>query len=338
MIQNDPLLLMFPGQGSQYSGMAKDWHAEFKECRECFEEASDFSGLNLKKICFEGSDSDLRSTEITQPAMLATTVGIFRSLKAHFEDFSRVFELKKTLFAGHSLGEYSALVASGFFDLGPVARVVHLRGKYMQEAVPAGEGTMAALMFKPKTENTSELARKICEKAVHENPQEWVEAANFNSPEQIVISGTREGIAAALKIALDPQYQLKRGLELPVSAPFHSKLMKPAALRLESDIKELKVSKTFQGETKYIPNTTSDIEVLNTQAMTQVQSRLVDQITGAVRWIETVEKAQSRGEIQGVVEIGPGAVLTGLAKRISPTLKVYSNVDRFSDFKQTRSV
>jgi [acyl-carrier-protein] S-malonyltransferase len=319
-------LFMFPGQGSQYPSMGKEWFQQFRVAQLAFEEASDHSGIDLKKLCFDGSETDLKSTEMTQPAILVTTVAIWRSLAANYETFSKLTDA--ALFAGHSLGEYSALVCSGFFDLGPIAKVVRLRGAYMQEAVPKGVGTMAALMFKPKTLETSEKAQMICSRAVQSASGEWVEPANFNTPEQIVISGTVAGVQKALEIGAEPEFQLKRGLELSVSAPFHSRLMQPAVEKLAPFIESLKVSDQLSGVKKLIPNVTAQIMNLQSENNLTIKKNLNLQITGAVRWVESIQEAAKHSALEAI-EVGPGSVLAGLVKRIDATLKT-SSIDKIS--------
>jgi [acyl-carrier-protein] S-malonyltransferase len=330
MVQNSKTLFIFPGQGSQYPGMAKDWFDNFKETQLSFEEASDHCGLNLKRLCFEGNDSDLKATEITQPAILTSTVGIWRAWTANFG----VSQSETFYFAGHSLGEYSALVCSRFFDLGPTAKVVRLRGKFMQEAVPEGHGTMAALMFKPKTAGTSQLAEQICERARASGENDWVEPANFNTPEQIVVSGTKSGIQKVIELSNEPQYFLKRALELQVSAPFHSKLMKPASEKLKPEVDGLTVSKNFSGGKKYIPNVSPHFLELMPENLDQIRAHLVSQVRGAVRWIESIQNAKGVEGISCVQEVGPGAVLSGLVKRIDPEITVEPNIDRFEKIKK----
>jgi [acyl-carrier-protein] S-malonyltransferase len=300
------MFLMFPGQGSQYPGMGAAWSANFKEAAQAFEEASDHCGLNLKKLCFEGSESDLKATEITQPAILTTSLALFRVLCAHYGLREK---LNDCIFAGHSLGEYSALVAAGALDLGTAARIVHHRGKYMQEAVPAGTGAMAALIFKPKTDAT-DLVPQICQEAQSET-KKFVGVANYNSPEQIVISGETAAVQKASALATGEKFGARKAVPLPVSAPFHCALMKPAAEKLSG---ELKSAPWKSAPYSYIANIDAKAHPLSA-ATSSIADRLIQQITGSVLWTHSVRLVLAAGTSQ-TFEIGPGAVLTGLAKRI----------------------
>ncbi len=304
------IFLMFPGQGSQFSGMGKDYFENFKEAKLAFEEASDATGLSLKKLCFEGSDEDLKATEITQPALLTVSTSIFRSLRS-----TGLFENKELLFAGHSLGEYSALVAMGAIPLGVAAKLVRHRGLYMQEAVPVGRGAMAAFIFKPGASGT-ELAVKICAEAAATSKSS-VSVANFNSFEQIVISGDVAGVEAAQEIGLArPEFQLRKSVPLAVSAPFHCQLMEPAAKRLAPELSAAPWKKT---EYAYIANVDAALH----DSESQVALRLEQQICSSVLWVQSVVRALSEG-YQRSFEVGPGAVLTGLAKRITANEKSLS--------------
>jgi [acyl-carrier-protein] S-malonyltransferase len=317
-------LYAFPGQGSQYSGMAKDWCDSFKESAQAFEEASDGSGLNLKKLCFEGSDSDLKQTEVTQPAILTATIAIVRALKKEFGLGNAL-----SLCAGHSLGEYSALVAADSLSLIEAAKLVRHRGQYMQSAVPAGKGSMAALIFKPGTEGAA-LAEALC-KLVSANLGRALSVANFNSPEQIVISGDALAVQKAMELATQAPTGARKAVELPVSAPFHCDMMKPAAEKLAP---ELKAAQYKVSQVTYIANVDACLHSLGNQdALAQVADRLTSQIYMGVRWTDSVRLAITQGCTR-LIEIGPGKVLTGLAKRISnngQSLEAFS-IDRFDQF------
>ncbi len=316
-----PMLFMFPGQGSQYPGMSKDWFENFQESKHAFEEASDGSGLNLKKLCFDGSDSDLKQTEITQPAILTATVAIFRALEA-----MGVLEKSQGIYAGHSLGEYSALTCMGVLNLAEAARIVHNRGRFMQEAVAPGEGAMVALIFKPGTDGVT-LAQAICNEAINIS-KKLVSVANFNSPEQIVVAGEIEATDAVIRLASENEnYKIRRALPLPVSAPFHCELMKAAADKLSSELESAKYSQT---NLKYIANV--DAELHDHE---KASERLIKQITQSVQWVQSIQKAIETGA-ERALEIGPGAVLTGLAKRISTKdgrQAAAQNIDRWENFK-----
>ncbi|MEO5668273.1 MAG: ACP S-malonyltransferase [Bdellovibrionota bacterium] len=313
---------VFPGQGSQYPGMGKEWVENFKAAREAFEEASDFTGLNLKKLCFEGSETELRATEVTQPAILTTTVAIFRSL-----------EIDKTgLYAGHSLGEYSALVCAGALALGPAARLVKMRGSYMQEAVPAGKGAMAALVFRPKTDGT-EKADSLC-REISAMGYGFVGVANYNTPEQIVISGESEAVRLASDRAVLPPFDARKVVPLNVSAPFHCRLMKPAADRLTPDLKS---APWTPSKTQYIANVDAKIYSLDS-GLEAVAGRLIHQIDHSVLWTQTLIEAL-RQDARRLVEVGPSAVLSGMAKRVSLGDVNFEplNIDRVEDFKNVEA-
>jgi len=315
---------MFPGQGSQYVGMSKDWTQNFKEASHAFEEASDASGLDLKKLCFDGTDYDLKQTEITQPAILAATVAIFRSLEA-----MGVLNREEAIYAGHSLGEYSALTCMGMLSLGVAARIVHHRGRYMQEAVPAGLGAMAALIFKPGSDGVT-AARTLCSEAEKITGQR-VSVANFNSPEQIVVAGVREAVEAVGRLGAESEnFKLRRSVPLAVSAPFHCALMKPAAERLSEELKSAVYQQT---STQYIANVDASLHSNEGAA-----DRLISQITESVLWVQSIEAALAAG-CERAVEVGPGAVLTGLVKRISKEGRSLAtqNIDRWETFKDDGS-
>jgi [acyl-carrier-protein] S-malonyltransferase len=319
------ILLMFPGQGSQYSGMGKDWYDNFHKAKLAFEEACDNTGLDLRKLCFEGSEEDLKKTEITQPAILTTTIAIYRVLESE-----GVLSGYNSLFAGHSLGEYSALVAAGAVGLGDAAKIVRMRGRFMQEAVPQGLGAMAALVFKPKTQG-SDLAEALCQE-VSRTLKKTLSVANYNSPEQIVIAGTSEAVKAACELAVTDKYGARRTVELPVSAPFHCELMKPAAERLSAELDNVTWNSS-EGQ-KYVANVDATIHDL-TDARSVLPSRLTRQITSPVRWVASLESALKHAYLEAV-EIGPGRVLAGLAKRVSLGELEFAkiqNVDRWEEFK-----
>jgi [acyl-carrier-protein] S-malonyltransferase len=323
---SEKLFIVFPGQGSQYSGMGADWFRDFPLARQAYEEASDHCGLDLKKLCFDGSDASLKATEITQPAILTTSIAIFRVLEKEFGLSERI---PTAVFAGHSLGEYTALVASGALELGAAAKIVNHRGRFMQEAVPPGKGAMAALIFRPKTDAT-DLVPKICAEAATKTGS-FVSVANYNSPEQIVISGGTLAIEEASKISLTEKYGARKAVPLPVSAPFQCELMKPAALKLQP---ELDSAHWKASGRNYVANIDSKTYQLSGDGLIGVAQRLVQHITGSVLWTQTVRHALSSGCVR-TVEIGPGAVLSGLAKRIElegRTLETRS-IDRLEGFK-----
>lgn len=322
-------LFAFPGQGSQYSGMGKDWYENFNAAKLAFEEASDHTGLNLKKLCFEGSDSDLAKTEITQPAILTTTVAVFRSLEID----------KKALYAGHSLGEYSALVCAGALSLGEAARLVQKRGQLMQEAVPQGQGKMAAVIYRPGTDGES-LTDQLCLEA-SEQSGAFVSVANYNTPEQIVISGAAKAVDLAMELAKNDPYGARKVVPLNVSAPFHCSLMKPAAEALSDDLTS---AQWKPSENSYIANVDAKIHRLGSAKGYDQQSdqdgvaqRLIQQIDHSVRWSQSMKLALDEG-VELFVEVGPGAVLSGMAKRLKSGDRSFQcyKVDKVEDFKNDR--
>lgn len=286
---------LFPGQGSQFAGMGKDLALRFPEAREVYARADAALaplGLVVSAVSFEGTDEDLRQTAVTQPAILTHAVAVLAVLKAR--------GIVPTVAAGHSLGEYAALVAAGALTLEDAVVLVRRRGAFMQEAVPAGKGAMAAVIGLAPEDVTAACAEAAAASG------EIVSAANFNSPEQTVIAGTAAGVARAGEIL--KVKGAKRVLPLPVSAPFHCALMKPAEEALSP----------FLDATAFTPLA---IPVVN-NADAQVESdpsaareALRRQVCSPVRWVESVRRLA--GMASSAIEVGPGAVLSGLAKRIA---------------------
>jgi [acyl-carrier-protein] S-malonyltransferase len=296
---------VFPGQGSQYAGMGKDVAERFPTARRVFDEIDRALGFSISKLCFEGPDEELKLTQNTQPAILAVSSAIHAVLEE--EGATR-----RDLVAGHSLGEYSAIVSVGGLTPGEAAKIVHLRGKFMQEAVPVGTGGMAALIGP-----TVEEARAICEEAAH---GEVVSVANINAPGQIVIAGTKAGIDRAIEIA--KKRGVRRALPLPVSAPFHCELMQPAEEKLrpvldEAPLKDLWLSLI------------SNVDASPIGTAHAVRNALIRQVVSPVRWVESVQKMISMG-VRHFVEVGPGNVLTGLIKRIDPSVELMNVSDAAS--------
>lgn len=283
---------LFPGQGSQYSGMGQDLAENFSVAKQVFEEANDALGFDLAKMCFSGSEEELKLTANTQPAILATSIAALRV-------FEQETDLKPEYAAGHSLGEYSALVCVGALSLADAVKTVRQRGTFMQEAVPVGVGAMAAIMGidAPELEH-------LCEKAAE---GEVVAPANFNSPGQIVIAGHATAVERAMVLAKEAG--AKRALPLPVSAPFHSALMEPAAKRLAKTLEEVAVG-------DFRCPVVGNVEAAPYQEPSRVKPLLIEQVCAAVRWDESVLKMQELG-VTNYIEIGPGKVLSGLAKRIA---------------------
>jgi len=286
------IAFIFPGQGSQFSGMGKDLADNFSAARQVFEEANDSLGFDLAALCFAGSEDELRLTANTQPAILATSIAALRVLEQETD-------LKADYAAGHSLGEYSALVSTGALTLADAVRTVRQRGTFMQEAVPVGVGAMAAVMGLERAE-----LEQIC---VNASQGEVVGPANFNSPGQIVIAGHASAVERAIELC--KEQGAKRALPLPVSAPFHSSLMEPAALRLEAILREVTVN---QMQCPVVSNVKA--EPFQEQGL--IKQLLVEQVCAPVRWDESVLKMVELG-VDQFIEIGPGKVLSGLVKRIA---------------------
>jgi [acyl-carrier-protein] S-malonyltransferase len=284
------IALLFPGQGSQAVGMGKDLAEKYPLARETFQEADDVLGYSLSKLCFEGPEDQLRLTEITQPAILTTSIAALRVLQTRMP--------KACYVAGHSLGEYAAHVASGTFSFADAVRTVRNRGKFMQEAVPVGVGAMAAILGMDLEKVTA-----VC----HDAAQDDVcSPANINSPEQIVISGNTAAVERAAKLA--DERGAKRAKLLPVSAPFHCSLMKPAQDRLENDLKKLTMHEPV------LPvacNVDADLVTDHNRAM----HTLVCQVTGSVKWDPCMRLLIAQG-VQTFIEVGPGKVLCGLMRQI----------------------
>jgi [acyl-carrier-protein] S-malonyltransferase len=290
MSSNQTIAFLFPGQGSQAVGMGRDLAALYPVAQETFDEADAALGYKLSQLCFEGPEEQLRLTEITQPAILTASVAAFRVLISK--------GLIPTYVAGHSLGEYSAHVAAGTLDFADAVRTVRNRGKYMQEAVPVGEGAMAAILGMKL-----DVVHEVCNEAAQ---GQVCQAANINSPDQIVISGSKAAVEGAAQLA--KQKGAKRAVILPVSAPFHCALMKPAQDRLEQDLRVL----TFHAmEHKLITNV--DAEIIDSPE--RARDALIRQVTGAVQWEASMRKLISVG-VTTFVEVGPGKVLCGLMRQI----------------------
>ena len=285
---------LFPGQGSQFPGMGKSLADSYAAARQTFEEADEALGFSMSKLCFEGPEDQLKLTENTQPALVAVSTAAFRVLHEKGIAFDYV--------AGHSLGEYSALVAAGSLAFGDALRVVRKRGAYMQQAVPAGVGAMAALLKLPE----DKLAGVLAEAA----QGEVVEAANLNSPDQIVISGNTAAVNRACELA--KAAGARRAVILPVSAPFHCSLMKPAQERLKAD---LDAAHFADLQVPLVNNWQARVVTAGADA----RQGLFQQVPNPVRWVESVRLLASLG-VRRAIEVGAGAVLTGLLKNIQPDI------------------
>jgi [acyl-carrier-protein] S-malonyltransferase len=296
------IAFVFPGQGAQKLGMGKALADAFPVCREAFDEADAALGESLSTLCFEGPDDHLMLTEFTQPAILAMSTAVQRLVRAHGIDASFA--------AGHSLGEYSAHVAAGTLSFADALRTVKRRGRYMQEAVPVGEGAMAAVLGL----DTAEVAR-VCAEAAE---GQVVAPANLNSPGQVVIAGHTAAVARAAQRA--KALGARRVLPIPVSAPFHCALMKPAEDRLAPELRALRA------QDPAIPVVANvDAEPKRTGA--ESIEALVRQISAPVRWEDVVRRLIAEGA-RTFIELGPGAVLAGLIKKIDRSVAVYSVEDR----------
>src|SRR5689334_18690455 len=284
------IAFIFPGQGSQAVGMGKDLAGLYPVARHTFQEADDALGFSISQLCFEGPEDKLKMTEITQPAILTMSVAVCRVLQEK--------GVVPQYVAGHSLGEYSAHVAAGTITFTDAVRTVRNRGQYMQEAVPAGEGAMAAILGMP-----SEQLQQICNEAAQ---GEVVSPANVNSPDQIVISGSAKAVERAAE--LSKQRGAKKAVMLQVSAPFHCALMKPAQDRLAHDLNAL------QFRDPEVP-VISNIDALPKTTGTASREALIQQVTGAVQWSASMQKLIQLG-VTTFIEAGPGKVLTGLMRQI----------------------
>lgn len=304
------LAFIFPGQASQYPGMGKDLAEKYPQAKAALDEADASAGFALSQMCFSGSEEELKQTANTQPCILAVSVAAFRVLSEQ--------GLKPDYVAGHSLGEYSALVASGALQFKDAVQLVRQRGKFMQEAVPAGEGAMAAILGMSHA-----TVSDICKRAANGHV---CSAANLNSPEQTVISGHAEAVKRAVEMA--SQNGAKRAVVLPVSAPFHCALMQPAQTRMEPLLRE-----TQFADPSVPVVTNADAEV--TSKGSEARDALVRQITLPVRWEDSIRELIEQG-VDTFVEVGPGRVLSGLLRQIDRSVHSF-NVEDEASLKATQT-
>src|SRR5256714_9114121 len=284
---NARLAYVFPGQGSQSPGMGRELATEYTAARAVFAEADDALGFALSRLCFEGPADELQLTENTQPAILTTSIAALRALEAEgcpAPDFV----------AGHSLGEYSALVAAGALSLATAVRTVRARGRYMQEAVPVGVGAMAAILGAD-----AETVETACAEAAQ---GEVCSPANINSPKQIVIAGNAGAVERAIELL--KARRARKAIKLNVSAPFHCALMRPAQERLAADLAEIEFNDLR------VPLVTN-VDAVPIRKGSEARDALVRQVSAPVRWRESIERLVSEG-VTTFVEVGPGKILTGL--------------------------
>lgn len=289
---------IFPGQGSQYVGMGKEFADHFPVAQETFDEANDALDFNLQRLCFDGPEEELKLTANTQPSILTVSIAALRVLRAEVGWHADYL-------AGHSLGEFSALVAAEAMSFQDAVRMVRLRGQFMQEAVPAGEGGMAAVLGleRPQVE---ELCQRAAQRGV-------LTPANFNSPGQIVISGEIRAIERG--VALAQEMGAKKTVLLQVSAPFHSPLMENAGQRLGAELAQIEINElTAPVVTNVEAEPNSDKE--------RVRDLLVQQVSSPVRWEDSMRRMIQLG-VERFVEIGPGKVLIGLLRRIDRTRELF---------------
>jgi [acyl-carrier-protein] S-malonyltransferase len=291
---------IFPGQGSQFVGMGKGLYDSYPVARQTFEEADEAVGFELKKVIFDGPEDELNRTEKTQPALLAASIAALRAFKERLD-------IEPAYVAGHSLGEYTALVASDAMEFKDALRVVRLRGKFMQESVPEGAGKMCAVVGMG-----IETLIDICDDVSTDN--NLAVPANINSPAQVVLSGHHEAVERAARIA--KERGAKRVVPLAVSVPSHSALMAKAAERLSEElagveVRELKVPLV------------SNVEAEPVRESGKVRGLLKRQLTSPVRWVEIIKRIKSEG-VGITVEIGPGRVLSGLVRRIDREVDTYN--------------
>ena len=296
---------IFPGQGAQFPGMGKDLFENFSVARKVFEEANEVLEFDLAGLCFNGPEDDLKLTRNTQPAILTMSIAALRVVETETG-------LRPSFTAGHSLGEYSALVCSGAIDFAAAVKTVRLRGTFMQEAVPVGVGAMAAILSAE-----ADALVEICAEAAQ---GEVVAPANFNSPGQIVIAGHASAVNRAIEIAKGKGY--RKAMLLPVSAPFHCALMQPAADRLKIVLDGL----TYQ---KMQLPVVTNVEASANADCARVQDLLVKQVCAPVLWEQSVN-AMIQSGVTRFIEIGPGKVLSGLVKRISKDVQLANVEDRSS--------
>lgn len=303
------IAFIFPGQGSQYVGMGKDLYDNFKIAKDVFNEASESLQMDIAKLCFEGPADTLRLTENAQPAILTVSYAIYKVVE-------QLFSIKPLVMAGHSLGEYSALVVSKAISFFDAVKVVKARGKFMQSSVPLGLGTMAAILGLER-----DIVEEACRKAAMKS---YVQPANYNCPGQIVISGYVKGVDIASEIAKTKG--AFKAVKLAVSAPFHSKLMEPAAKKLAEHFNYVEV---YEPDIPVISN----VDALPNYSKATIRELLIKQVSHAVKWEDSMKRMLRDFNIGTVIELGPGRVLSGLMRKINRKVKTM-NVENLANLKK----
>jgi [acyl-carrier-protein] S-malonyltransferase len=299
---------IFPGQGAQYTGMGKEIAENYREAMNIFDLASERLGIDMKKLCFEGNEEELKKTENTQPSILTTSIAILEVLKLK--------GIEPDVAAGLSLGEYSALVASKAIQFEDAVALVQKRGKYMQEAVPAGEGTMAAIMGLER--------QPVMECLKMASGYGVVEAANFNCPGQIVIAGHTRAVEKACIML--KERGAKRAVMLPVSAPFHSSLLKPAGMKLAEELNRVEISDNVM---PVVSNVNAQV-IMNRY---EIKQNLIEQVSSSVLWEDSIRNMVETG-VDTFIEVGPGRSLSAFVRKIDKNLYVY-NVEDMDSLEKT---